>query len=39
MALNKKVNLDIDGDGKTDFNLDLKKLNIIFLKILVILNS
>jgi|TARA_R100001377_G_scaffold7016_1_gene3763 hypothetical protein len=29
MALNKKVNLDIDGDGKTDFNLDLKTIILI----------
>jgi len=29
MGLNKKVNLDIDGDGKTDFNLDLKTIILI----------
>ena len=29
MALNKKVNLDIDGDGKSDLNLDLKKIILV----------
>ena len=29
MALNKKVNLDIDGDGKSDLNLDLKTIILV----------
>jgi len=29
MGLDKKVNLDIDGDGKPDLNLDLKSLVLV----------